>query len=386
MLGRLVPVLAYAPASLPACLFLTAAPRLSDPGPAAIAVTGDDLPNAVLSFDVVGTGDDGSFALRHPSTKRFLCAEPPAASSDGGGLSVTRDEVGGWETFWRADPEPDDGDPESFAELRVLDRRAALLEPASLTELLERGLIEGDDPHRLSLLKALLPLQADPVLRDLVRQVSHLPIYAALFPIIRRQLARGEPWFQYNTIAGLRGPIAAYGWTIGAHSYGVPDIIDGEYGHLTIGKYCSIAGAVRVILGNHLINTASSYPFAALARFWPSAPEAVKDHHPGDVVIGNSVWIGVGATILPGARIGDGVIVGAGAVVPGRVPPYTVVAGNPGRVVRQRFDERTIERLLATQWWDWPDHLVDRYVPLLLGENVAAFLDAAEQEAVPSIG
>jgi carbonic anhydrase/acetyltransferase-like protein (isoleucine patch superfamily) len=90
------------------------------------------------------------------------------------------------------------------------------------------------------------------------------------------------------------------------------------------------------------------------------------------------VWIGLGATILPGARIGDGVIVGAGAVVRGTVPPYAVVAGNPGRVVRQRFDERTTERLLATQWWDWPDHVVDRYVPLLLDENVSAFLDAAE--------
>jgi virginiamycin A acetyltransferase len=376
MPGLLLPVLAYRPASHPARLFLTAVPRPSDHAPGAITLTGDDLPAAILSFEVVGTGDDGSFALRHPYTKRFLCADPPEASSGHGGASVTRDEIGGWETFVALDPEPDDGDPQSLVELRALDRRSALHEPASLMELMERG--AGTDPRCLSLLKALLPWHPDPVLRDFVRQISHLPIYAALFPVIRRQLARGEPWFQYNTIAGLRGPIAAYGWTIGAHSYGVPEIIDGEYGHLTIGKYCSIAGSVRIILGNHLINTASSYPFGALARFWPSAPDEVKDHLPGDVVIGNSVWIGLGATILPGARIGDGVIVGAGAVVRGTVPPYAVVAGNPGRVVRQRFDERTTERLLATQWWDWPDHVVDRYVPLLLDENVSAFLDAAE--------
>jgi acetyltransferase-like isoleucine patch superfamily enzyme len=384
MHGRLVPVLAYRPASHPTGLFLTAAPRPSDPAPGAVTLTGDDLAGAMLSFDVIGTGDGGSFALRHPSTRRFLCADPPEASSGCGGASVTRDEVGGWESFAAAEPEPDDAEPASLVELGALDRRAALFEPASLTALMERALMErgsmeGADPHLLSLLKALLPLQSDPVLRDFVRQISHLPIYGALFPIIRRQLARGEPWFQYNTIAGLSGPIAARGWIIGAHSYGVPEIVDGEYGHLTIGKYCSIAGSVRVILGNHLINTASSYPFGALARFWPSAPENVADHLPGDVVIGNSVWIGLGATILPGARIGDGVIVGAGTVVRGTVPPYSVVAGNPGRVVRQRFDERTTERLLATQWWDWPDHRVDRYVPLLLDENVAAFLDAAER-------
>lgn len=377
MPGRLIPVLAYRPAAHRAWLFLTAAaPRASDQAPGALTLAGDDLAGAVLAFEVVSTGDERSFALRHPSTRKFLCADPPAAGSGHGAVSVTREEVGGWEHFAPADAEPDDGEPESLAALGALDRRSALLDPASLMALLE-----GADPHRLSLLTALLPLHADPVLRDFVRRISNLPIYAALFPVIRRQLARGEPWFQYNTKAGLRGHIAAYGWTIGAHSYGVPEIVDAEYGHLTIGKYCSIAGAVRVILGNHLINTASTYPFGALARFWPSAPDGVEDHVRGDVVIGNSVWIGLGAIILPGARIGDGVIVGAGAVVRGTIPAYAVVAGNPARVVRQRFDERTTERLLATQWWDWPDHVVDRYVPLLLDENVAAFLDAAEHAA-----
>jgi hypothetical protein len=99
-----------------------------------------------------------------------------------------------------------------------------------------------------------------------------------------------------------------------------------------------------------------------------------------DVTIGNDVWIGVQAIILPGAVIGDGAVIGAGAVVHGTVPPYAICAGSPAKIRRKRFDEKTIERLLALQWWYWPDAVVDRYIPLLLSKNISNFLDHAEAE------
>ncbi len=99
----------------------------------------------------------------------------------------------------------------------------------------------------------------------------------------------------------------------------------------------------------------------------------------GDTVVGSDVWIGMEAVILPGSRIGDGAIVGARAVVSGAVPPYSVVVGNPARVVRHRFDERTISRLLAVRWWDWPAAKITRHVSLLRGNDVEALERAARE-------
>ncbi len=124
---------------------------------------------------------------------------------------------------------------------------------------------------------------------------------------------------------------------------------------LRIGRFCQIAHGVRIITdsANHPMKGVSTYPFAifdaARLRDYVDQLGALRD-----TVIGHDVWLGDGAVILPGARIGNGVIVGAGAVVGGVVPDYAVVAGNPGRVIRRRFDDATIARLLALGWWDWP--------------------------------
>lgn len=207
------------------------------------------------------------------------------------------------------------------------------------------------------------------------------PDYDRLFSAVRMVLADGEARSVWHTRAHLAGGIAAHGWSIGDHTYGAPSIVDGEYGKLSIGRYCSIAGDVRIVVANHATRTATTYPFASLRRYWPSAPGEVADHEGEGVEIGHNVWIGAGATILSGARIGHGAIIGAEAVVAGEVPPYTTVVGNPGRIIRRRFDEGTVARLLATAWWDWPDHKVDRFVPLLLADDVASFLAAAEASA-----
>nr|WP_329255978.1 CatB-related O-acetyltransferase [Actinoallomurus sp. NBC_01490] len=91
----------------------------------------------------------------------------------------------------------------------------------------------------------------------------------------------------------------------------------------------------------------------------------------GDTVVGNDVWFGYRATIMPGVRIGDGAIVAAGAVVTADVPPYTIVGGNPARPIRRRFDDADIDRLLRAAWWDWPAGLVTEHARTIMAGSPA---------------
>ena len=92
----------------------------------------------------------------------------------------------------------------------------------------------------------------------------------------------------------------------------------------------------------------------------------------GDTVIGNDVWIGYEAVIMPGVTIGDGAIIGTRAVVAGNVPPYTIVGGVPAKPIRKRFDDATIEKLEAMRWWDWDKEKIKRSIPLIQSGNIAA--------------
>jgi len=121
--------------------------------------------------------------------------------------------------------------------------------------------------------------------------------------------------------------------------------LGGEEEGLIIGKYCSIAANVTIMLGgNHRYDWITTYPFSVI---WP-AYSYIKGHpkSKGFVVIGNDVWIGRNAMIMSGVHIGDGAVVGAGSIITKDVPPYAIVAGNPAKVVRYRFNEDQIERLL----------------------------------------
>lgn len=140
-----------------------------------------------------------------------------------------------------------------------------------------------------------------------------------------------------------------------------PYIYPGSPERLVIGKFVQIAHGVRFITAsaNHPMRGYSTYPFAV---FNPQTMGAYVDEvaEYGDTVVGNDVWLGYGATVLPGVTIGDGAIVGAKAVVSRDVPPYAIVAGNPARVVRRRFDDETVDRLLKLRWWDWPIEDIER--------------------------
>lgn len=120
-----------------------------------------------------------------------------------------------------------------------------------------------------------------------------------------------------------------------------------------IGKFCSIASGVMIISKNHDPNKITTHPFL----FKPYLGVVKEDFRKtNNIEIGNDVWIGHNAIILPSvSKIGHGAIIGAGAVVTKDVPPYAIIVGVPARIVKYRFDPKTINNLLETKWWDWSE-------------------------------
>ncbi|MDR2842623.1 MAG: CatB-related O-acetyltransferase, partial [Spirochaetaceae bacterium] len=85
---------------------------------------------------------------------------------------------------------------------------------------------------------------------------------------------------------------------------------------------------------------------------------------------GNDVWIGQNSTILPGVKIGDGVIIGTKSVVGSNIEPYSIVAGNPAKIIRKRFDEELIEIMLKLKWWDKTIEEINKLIPILHNNNL----------------
>jgi virginiamycin A acetyltransferase len=153
---------------------------------------------------------------------------------------------------------------------------------------------------------------------------------------------------------------------------------------LVIGRFCALAEGVTFIMNgaNHPTGGFSTYPFNIFGDGWERGfdPQSWAAEMRGDTVVGSDVWIGRQATILPGVSIGDGAIVAAKSVVSADVPPYAIVAGNPGRIVKMRFDEATIARLLAVAWWNWPVERVSRELAAIRGADIDR-LEAAARGA-----
>lgn len=132
---------------------------------------------------------------------------------------------------------------------------------------------------------------------------------------------------------------------------------------LIIGKFCAIARGVQFMMNgaNHAMNGFSTYPFFIFGNGWESAAPSEGDiPYKGDTVIGNDVWIGYEAVLMPGVKVGDGAIIAAKSVVTKDVPPYTIVAGNPAMVRKTRFSEEVIQELLEIRWWDWDAEKISR--------------------------
>ena len=305
-------------------------------------------------------------SIQHPVTGRFMAAGPD------GRVQIDRGEIGGWETF-------------------------QLTKLASVGTTLSRILGEVGVQGKLSDVVAVSLMKPCPELEDLaaavvrlhppgdllqmVPQLNQLPTYPMLFAPLRENLARGG----YGSVTPFH-PQVMWGFgsdcvSAGAYTYGHPRILPYHGAKVTFGRYCSVAGEVTIILGNHMTDI-SSYQLYSNRGAWPSlmAAERTRDYVPRSVTIGNEVWIGYGATVLAGSNIGDGAIIGAGAVVRGTVPAYGIYIGNPGQVIRSRFDELTVQRLMVLKWWNWPEWKVDRYSSLILAGDMTKFLDTAEAD------
>ncbi|WP_248766124.1 type B chloramphenicol O-acetyltransferase [Pseudomonas protegens] len=155
---------------------------------------------------------------------------------------------------------------------------------------------------------------------------------------------------------------------------------------LIIGSFCSIgSGAAFIMAGNqgHRSEWISTFPF-----YWmPEEPAFAGAQNgyqaAGDTVIGNDVWIGSEAIVMPGVRIGDGAVIGTRALVTRDVEPYAIIGGNPAKMIRKRFDDRRIEMLAEMQWWNWSSEQLKAVMPLMTSVNVEALFEYWQKHIRP---
>lgn len=168
---------------------------------------------------------------------------------------------------------------------------------------------------------------------------------------------------------------------IGEHTYGLPIIESyrGSEAKVEIGKYCSLGPRLRIITGGiHPIDWVSTYPF----RIKNKMDSAYTDGMPctkGPVIIRSDVWIGSDVTIMSGVEIGDGCVVCSSAVVTKSFPPYSMIGGVPAQLIKMRFSEEIISRLLEIKWWEFPHGKVLQFVDYLSSNNIDGFLQAIDE-------
>lgn len=178
-------------------------------------------------------------------------------------------------------------------------------------------------------------------------------------------------------------------YKIGRYTYGDPRVED-CWGHkdvtLEIGSFCSIARGVIIWLGgNHhseWISTSSLNDYFCYDSNRRTNFKYYQTGAKGSVIIGNDVWIGVDAVILSGVTIGDGAVIGTKAVISKSIPPYCIAVGNPARIVKKRFTDDQIQKLLQIKWWDWSDNMIKENIPLILSADIEFFLSKFYREPV----
>lgn len=167
---------------------------------------------------------------------------------------------------------------------------------------------------------------------------------------------------------------------VGKYTYGQTNIYwKNDNAKLTIGNFCSIASNVKIYLGgNHRTDWVSTYPFGHVYQDIFNTFNGIG--HPatkGDVIIGNDVWIGSDVTIMSGVTIGDGAVIANNSHVVKNVEAYSLTGGNPAKVIKYRFSEEQIKKLLEIKWWYWDDEKINKFVPLLCNNNIDEFIQSA---------
>lgn len=148
----------------------------------------------------------------------------------------------------------------------------------------------------------------------------------------------------------LFNPIEEFGWTLDK---------------LIIGNYVCIAAGVTILMGgnhNHHPDWITVYPFEN---------QIMDSYAPkGNTIIKSDAWIGMNAMIMPGVTIGEGAIIAAGSIVTKDIPPYTIVGGNPARIIKERFSEKEVQQLLEIRWFDWTSEQIKKAEPLLMSASI----------------
>ena len=143
---------------------------------------------------------------------------------------------------------------------------------------------------------------------------------------------------------------------------------------LIIGKFCSIACKAKFLMtsGNHTMKSLATYTFPIFYEEWGLDVNKVTDawDNKGDIVIGNDVWIGYDSIIMSGVKIGDGAIIGTRAIVTNDVPPYTIVGGVPAKVIKKRFSDNVILKLLNIKWWNWSYKKIQENIKYIQSGNI----------------
>jgi virginiamycin A acetyltransferase len=142
---------------------------------------------------------------------------------------------------------------------------------------------------------------------------------------------------------------------------------------LIIGKFCALARGIKFIMNgaNHKLDGFSTYPFQIFGNGWEKVtPQIGELPYKGDTVIGNDVWIGYETVVMPGVQVGNGAIIAAKSVVVSDILPYTIVGGNPAKLIRQRFDDNVIQALIEVAWWNWEIEKITRNLEKIVASDI----------------